>query len=1379
MKRTLLALALSLFVAAGMLVAQELAGRIQGSVADATGAVIPGANVTATHVATNTIYRGTTSRVGQFVIPSVRLGRYTIAVEASGFGRGVVTDVLVQVGRTASVNITLEVGALEVETVVTADTAQEIINTVNAELGAVVDERRVLELPLDGRNATHLVLMQAGVYFERSATGQGNKLFVHGQRHRSLNITLDGLDTQDNFNRASSIMIDQPLIALAAENIQEFKLATGNTSAEYSRGGAQISAVTRSGSNEWHGSLFWFHRNDAFSANAFFNNSSGIETPKLLRNQFGGRIGGPIVKDKTFFFFGYDQLRLRQGLPVNRTVWSEEARRGIVRFLNTLDDDPFFRAADCLAIFGRTDCPARTTPENVAAWPQLIWEMDLLDCSGTTDSSSADCFDDRFDVVDPIVAFDPAFGVDRLTLDPFILANIIGNMPLPNNTDLGDGLNLMGFRFNSRSNTTQHLPSFRLDHVFSPKHSFYTTFNYTDRLIVGDFVNGRPVIWPTLGPLGLRTTLSKAFSAGLTSTFTPTIVNELRAGVTLGENAFPRQQPFDTPFSLDIDDISDPYSPGGTGGTGRDNETWHLRDTVSWVRGKHQFKFGGEWRHRYVKNVSHLETEFFGEIDFNDSDFDPGWSTGNLESFAVPVDPSTPATSLNTDSADVNNIEELNNALIGAIGDVEMRFNFASLDDPTYVVGVPETRRWENEEFDLFFNDTWQIRPGLTLNLGLRWEYATVPDENNGLIFIPEGGEDAVFGVSGPDGFFNPGVFAGHGCDSSIFPFDLAALLASPDPTLATRANALDMINGCATRSIFGGASNGVPIFDDDYNNFGPVVSLAWDPWGDGKTSIRAGYRISYFQDAFGMIEDHLDDNEGLRFETDCEPSDSSKPCQNVDPNDNLAALLRNLTGPPIPPIPTFTEPFGVSFLNSNTQDIRTYIKDLGTPYYQEWNLSVSREFWGNTAIEVRYVGNRGLKLRRTADFNEININALDPGSGQTFLEAYQLAQANLACNRSVLVGDAGNDYSSTTAGTAAGCFTANPLMDALIAGDSGRLDSRDDLIEALDDNEPGDFIWHLTIEETSRVAGSGSRIRGGSFWGQVLAGRFPANFFTANPFIASSRRMVNDGFSTYHALEIEVRRRLSQGLMFEANYTFGKALTDFDGDQNTLINDVRPSSVRNPRYTTGQFMPRHQFNANWIYELPFGPDKAFAPGSTVARKLLGGWQFGGILRLRSGRPFSIESNRGTFHRNGISDANTVNLSQPLSNDDLRNLTGQQNIAGGVFWLDPCMSVEISGTCSNPDAIASLFQLPTPGALGTLSQTPFYGPSRFILDLSLMKRTQLTETVNVEFRWEVFNATNTTNFNLPVSDIFSREFGQILNTITEARRMQFALKINF
>ncbi|MCP5110510.1 MAG: TonB-dependent receptor plug domain-containing protein, partial [bacterium] len=247
--------------------AQQLTGTVEGTVTDPQGAVIPGVKVVATHVETSTVYEGETSAVGQFAFASVRLGTYDIAAESDGFKRAVVTGVQVTVGGTTSVNLALEIGAVSEEITVTADMAQVIVNTVDAEISAVVDNRRVLELPLNGRNAVELTLQQAGVYFERSPDGQGNKLFVNGQRHNSLQITLDGVDTQDNFIKTSTIMVDQPLLAVAAENTQEFRVVTGLASAEYSQGGSHVSAVTRAGTNEFHGSLFWFNRNDAFSAN--------------------------------------------------------------------------------------------------------------------------------------------------------------------------------------------------------------------------------------------------------------------------------------------------------------------------------------------------------------------------------------------------------------------------------------------------------------------------------------------------------------------------------------------------------------------------------------------------------------------------------------------------------------------------------------------------------------------------------------------------------------------------------------------------------------------------------------------------------------------------------------------------------------------------------------------------------------------------------------------------------------------------------------------------------------------------------------------------------------------------------------------------------
>ncbi len=1306
-------LALFLLLPAG-LGAQQLSGRIEGVVTDPQSALVAGASILATHQQTNTPYRATTGSDGGFVLPNVRLGVYTVAAEAAGFRRAVIQDVAVEVGGTAHVKFALEVGRLQEEVTVTAEAAQSIVNTADAELGAVVDNRRVLELPLNGRNAAELALQQAGVYFERSPDGQGDKLIVHGQRHRALQLTLDGIDTQDNYNRASSIMIDQPLLAMASENVEEFRVVTGLSSAEYSRGGAQISAVTRAGSNQLRGSLFWFNRNSFFGANEFFNNSAipRVETPPLNRNQFGGRVGGPIFRDRTFFYLGYQQTRESRGTSVNRTVYKEEARQGIFRYLDGL----------------------RNTAENVAANPDRIRSVNLLACGGTLPAVlGRECVDSRFSLA------------RRPTLDPFINNEIFRGIPLPNNTDLGDGLNTGGFRFNAKSLTVEHLPAIRIDHRLGSRHNLYATFNYIDRNIQGDYINSREPVYPAFGPLGDRLTLSRGLSLALTSTLSPAIVNEARLGFLGGENAFDIRQPFPTPFTLDLNTISDPYTPGG-GDSSRDNRTVHLRNVLSWVRGSHQVKAGVEARQRFVDLYSFSNINAAGQIGLDDDDNPPGFSGADLTRLAG-------ARSIN--ASDEETARDLINNLAGTVGEIFQSYQVRSLESG-FVANHPFRRTYKNHELDWFVSDTWRMRPNLTLNLGLRWEYASIPYETRGLALAPRGGLASVFGVSGVGGFFNPGVFEGERCNS------LQSL-----PRAATTANAVGLITDCATRYFPATSKNGANLWKDDHNNFGPVVSLAWDPFGNGKTSVRAGFRISYVQDAFAIIDGNLDDNEGLEVTQSCIAVDGS--CQ------NNPAFLRDVSasGPPLPRVPPFALPSTRSILDNATIDFRAFDQNLSTPYYNEWTFGISREIAAGWALEARYVGNRGGGLRRVADYNEINVGSRDRVTGQTFLDAFVSAQRNLSCNRGAGLGARFDDA------TGAGCISPNPLMAALLAGDPTRLRNRTGLVNALDFNETAQFAHRLTQVETSSPAAGQGVIRGGSFWGQVLAGRFPANFFMANPFVASARAMINDGSSTYHALEVELRRRFAQGFTMQANYSYGKALGDFDGDDNTLINDVRPSSVRNPRYSRQEFMPRQQFNANWVYELPLGPGKPWLQGGGVTGKITGGWQLSGLLNWRSGRPLSILSGVGTFHRTGVSAENTVNLTEDVTADRIRDLSGKRSIGPGVFWLDPCMSSFLGGACTDPNAPRGLFALPQPGSLGQLGQSILFGPSRFTVDMSLMKRARLRESRDLEFRWEVFNVLNKANFNVPTVNITSSNFGQITRTVSAPRLMQFALKINF
>jgi hypothetical protein len=425
------------------------------------------------------------------------------------------------------------------------------------------------------------------------------------------------------------------------------------------------------------------------------------------------------------------------------------------------------------------------------------------------------------------------------------------------------------------------------------------------------------------------------------------------------------------------------------------------------------------------------------------------------------------------------------------------------------------------------------------------------------------------------------------------------------------------------------------------------------------------------------------------------------------------------------------------------------------------------------------------------ADFNELNITAVDPVSGQTFLEAFLIAQSNLACNGGARFDDAVTAACPTP--------TPNPLMAALISPEPTRFRADGTMITALIENSTGDWLQRYLNSLTSEPnnnPGTTHRRNGGAFYGLALQGRFPLNFFNVNPFIASARQLVGDGKSNYNALEIEMRRRTAGGFAFQGNYTFQRAISDYDGDANELLNDVRPSSIRNPRYTSQEFMPRHVFTSNWVYELPFGQGKRFDAENPFVRKMIGGWQFGGIVQWRSGRPISITSGIGMFHRSAVSGENTVNLSGSTWDvAALRRLTGQLNITTtdantgqalpGIFWFDPCLSSVSTGALTggpctaHPNATPGLFQLPNPGELGQLPQSILFGPRRFVFDFNFSKRTKITESTELEFRWEVFNAFNNVNFGLPATDIFDNDFGRIFRTITRPREMQFAFKINF
>ena len=1232
---------------------QAVRGRIEGTVKDQQGQLIPNAAISITNLGTGETLSAASSGEGVFVVAEVKPGSYRVTAEAAGFKKITVEGIVVQVATVSTVNLELPVGAATDSVTVSANESQEVVNSANPEIGDVVDRQRILDLPLDGRNPLELTALQAGVQLRTNADGEIDRFSINGNRTVANNITVDGVNASDNFLKTPA-NVTLPVIPVSVESVGEFRVTTALPSAEFGRGTAQVNAITASGTNQLRGSLFEFHRNTVFNANTFFNNSTvnpdtGRTLPreKLIRNQFGGRLGGPVTlpkwlfgplayegKDRTFFFFSYEGKRESRGLSRNRTVYTAQARQGIFRYLNNLP----------------------TTPANVAANPAAIRSVNVL-----------------------------GLNANRATLDQLV-SRYLALTPTPNNFQLGDGLNTGGYRFNSTILSPSDIFSGRLDHRLTGRHSLEATFSYGDVNFLGDYINEGEPPFPD-SPYRTRNTLGRGLSTTLRSTLTPGLINEARFGAQLSTLSFGNTATFPEGYQVDFVSVTDPVNDFL--GSGRNLRVLQFTDNLTWVRGGHTFKTGAELRSLWVHRFTFADT--LPRVDFSTGVNDPGFT----RTTQFPGSTTT----------DFNNARTLANNLTGAIGSVFQTFNVLRRGSG-FVAGAPEVREYGNRELDVYAQDTWRFRPNLTLSLGVRYEFQTAPRELNGMALLPVGGSAGLYGISGKGNLFQPGTLTG------------------------TATTVLDYA---------------AELYKADKNNFAPVAGFAWDPFKSGKTSVRGGYRISYVRGSFNTIDGTLDDNEGLVLTT----------------QRNLGGFLRNGIAPA--PLPVFNIPAAQSIQVSSTVDIRAFDENLRTPYVQEWTFSVQREVLPDTSLEVRYVGNRGIRLYRGYDVNEVNIFARDPRTGQTFIDAFRIAQGNLeAFKRARPTATPNFKYDATITGS-----RPNPLFDdVLFRGRAASEFQLTNYVQRLEEGRAGDFADYV-----SRVRLANNR-RGDPFFAAVDAGLLPANFFRANPNVRGAQLFANASFSTYHALQVELQRRLAGGLRFQLNYSFAKGLSDFigsTGDTNSFL------TLRNTRLETGQFNNTHQLNANFIYNLPFGRGRKFGRGVNGAPgQIISGWQLGGIMRYNSGDPLSLLSGRGTFNRDDRSAFNSVNVAGNLSRDALRDLAGVRTTTGGVFYFDPNLA---PGTSNDPSKI--IFLNPEAGTTGSLALASVFGPRYWNFDFSALKRTRLSERTNLEFRAEVFNLFNTVNFDNPVTDINSANFGRITSISGRPRLMQFALRLNF
>ena len=714
--RKLSALCISFLVAA-FLAAQTSTSEITGTVRDSSGAVIPGAAVTVTNESTGVTYRQTTTAAGLYAFSSLPAGNYTIRAEMKGFKTANQTGNLLVVGTPLTVDLTLAVG--EASEVVSVEASAVPLQTENATIGNVVSEKAIKELPLNGRNPLSLLTLEPGVTQRSAGAGGDSGIHVNGSRDRAFNVTIDGIEANES-------TVPNPLsnlYRLTPDNVQEYKVTTMNPTAEEGRNsGANINVATRSGQNAFHGTLFEFLRNTNLNSNEFFANAQGVPKPDIKLNQFGGQFSGPIIHNKTFFFFSYADQKVNVKQPIDQTfglpsLYTASARAGIFRYFVADPKNPLVLNGQKIT----RNSPALVDPHTGALLPGV------RNCATSTDLNCVASYN--------FAANDPK----GIGLDPTI-AKLFASYPTPNNySSAGDGLNTATFQWNPP--TLFRGPNFmyRVDHNFNANNNLFVRWlqgHYNT--LEGDPLNGRPQVFPGFPPLGevFRTTRNLAIS--YRHVFSPRIVNELTTGFsrfiflfTQGEAnpAFPNVPPYS------FANVSLPFI--NTPRTYRAVTTPQLLDNLSILKGSHIFRMGANIR----------------LYEHNDQRGQPGGInvTPSLQFSATrrpPTGFNTPALA----SASNGGINSTDNArLLGAINDllgIPARLGQVFLGDISsnqylpFIAGGKVTL-WDEgvriKQYDFFFQDEWRVRRDLVVNYGVRWEINLAPTESGGRVYVPNG----------------------------------------------------------------------------------------------------------------------------------------------------------------------------------------------------------------------------------------------------------------------------------------------------------------------------------------------------------------------------------------------------------------------------------------------------------------------------------------------------------------------------------------------------------------------------------------------------------------------------------------------------------------
>ena len=661
-------------------------GAIVGTVADPSGGMVAGASVEAVDQSTGQSRTALSNGAGEYTLTALAPGAYKITVSANGFRQAVVPRFNVEVAKSYNVNFALQVGSVS-ETVEVTESAAAELQTQDAAVGVVITGESLLRMPAINRSALTFFQLQPMVVPTRgiATLGAGQHLSgqVAGARADQNTFTVDGLDATDltagtNFyaRAATDVNGPDPMIPVPAESVQEFRLSTTNGNATYHEGaGGQLSLLTKRGSNDIHGTAYYYLQNDAMNANRWDYNRTGIKRPALHDNRFGGSLGGALIKDKTFFFVNYEGRRLPQSLPVNRLVPTTSLRQGILRFV---DGTGVVRSYDV-----KTFDPRGLGPSPVT---QAFWNR----------------------------------------------------MPAGNNPGAGDGLNTTGFLAPIDASVTSNFTVGRIDHIFNERWRLNAAYRYASQGANGasqvDIAGFAPGHTPGVGAPGGRTNAQpRTLALQLSTTLSHSMLNDLTVGDARNFWADQRTPPApQVPGTTGALAVAGNFLDQGidvTAGAARsrvwDNHSYQLRDNFSWIKGNHNLSFGGGWQH--IKAFHQRDDKIVG-TQLTQLVYNLNARTG----ISIPAS-ARPATCSATVTANCllsGSVAMWNDLYAGALGMVDSGGVIAMRDSALNPLPpfTPIRSRANWESLDFYFNDAWRVTPSFTVTLGVNWSIQTPPN---------------------------------------------------------------------------------------------------------------------------------------------------------------------------------------------------------------------------------------------------------------------------------------------------------------------------------------------------------------------------------------------------------------------------------------------------------------------------------------------------------------------------------------------------------------------------------------------------------------------------------------------------------------------------